>query len=238
MLPLTKVKPVAAPQMKKDEIRIVLVDDNELLRAGIRSFIASGSGINITGEAKTKAEATDLIRRSSPDVILLNLDLKCGDALGMISDLLSACKTSRMAVLTSSKDPEVHRQVMSKGAIGVISNEDTPDSLRNAIKRVHAGGVWIDRFVAAKMIGDLSSGRQWQNHNSDEKKLSTLTDREREVVKLLGEGLKNKEIGKRLFISPVTVHHHLTTVYSKLEVKNRLELIVYAYKHHLAEVPR
>jgi DNA-binding NarL/FixJ family response regulator len=131
-----------------------------------------------------------------------------------------------MAVLTNSKDPEVHRQAMSKGAIGIISQEDTPGSLMNAIKRVHSGGVWLDRFVAAKMIGDLSSGNNRLNHSPDEKKIATLTDREREVVRLVGEGLNNRQIAERLYISHITVHHHLTNIYSKLDVKDRLELIV------------
>jgi DNA-binding NarL/FixJ family response regulator len=143
-----------------------------------------------------------------------------------------------MAVLTDSKDPEIHRQAMSKGAIGIISQEDPPDSLTNAIRRVHSGGVWLDRFVAAQMIGDLSSGKNGQNRGREEKNIASLTDREREIIRLAGEGLKNNQIAERLFISPITVHHHLTNIYSKLDVKDRLELIVYAYKNRLADVPR
>ena len=225
------------PKPQVSEVRIILVDDSELVRAAIKALISSKGDFSVVGEAGDKAQAADLIRRERPDVILLNIDLQSGDGLGMIPDLLVACETSRLAILTSSRDPEVHRQAMSLGAIGVISKKDPPDLLTSAITRVHGGGVWLDRFVTAKVLGDLSSPGKRRNVDPEEKKIATLTDREREVIKLVGEGLRNKQIAGRLFISEVTVHHHLTSIYSKLEVADRLELVVYAYRNRLADLP-
>jgi DNA-binding NarL/FixJ family response regulator len=153
----------------------------------------------------------------------------------MIPDLLSACKSARLAVLTGSRDPEIHRKAMLLGAIGIISTDDPPGLLLNAVKRVNGGGVWIDRHVTARMLANLSIPGEL---SPDEEKIATLTERERQVIKLVALGLKNRRIGEQLFISEVTVHHHLTSIYSKLELTGRLELIVYAYRHRLADLPR
>jgi two-component system, NarL family, nitrate/nitrite response regulator NarL len=242
------MKPIAiTSRMKKRDalakpqssgVRIVLIDDNELLRAGVKLLISAKDDFSIVGEARDKAHAIDLVKRDRPDVILLDIELHFEDGLEMIPDLLAASETSRLAVLTSSSDPEVHRQAMLRGAIGVISKEESPELLLNAITRVHSGGVWLDHFVTAKMLGDLSLRDRRQSAGPQAKKIATLTRRECEVIQLVGEGLKNKEIAERLFISEVTVHHHLTSIYSKLEVKDRFELMVYAYRNRLADVPR
>ena len=223
---------------KVSEVKIVLVDDSKLVRAGIRALISAKGDFTVVGEAEDKAQAVDLIARERPDVILLNIDLQTGDGLSMIPDLLVACESSRLAILTSSRDPGVHRQAMSLGAIGVISKKDPPELLTSAITRVHAGGVWLDRFVTAKVLGDVSSSGKRRHVDPEEEKTATLTDREREVIRLVGDGLKNKQIAEKLFISDVTVHHHLTSIYSKLDVKDRLELIIYAYRNRLADLPR
>jgi len=219
------------------KIRVILVDDNELFRAGMKALISAKEEFAVVGEARDKAQALSIIEQEQPDVILLNAELKGDGGLEMISDLMSECETSRLAVLTGSGDPEIHQQAMSRGAIGVISKDDSPDLLMNAIKRVHAGGVWLDRFVTAEMLRNLSSGNKDQNTGREGADTASLTKREREVIRLVGEGLKNKQIAERLFISDVTVHHHLTSIYSKLRVKDRLELIVYAYRNRLAELP-
>jgi two-component system nitrate/nitrite response regulator NarL len=215
-------------------IRVVLMDDNELFRTGIESLLSAEGTITVVGAARERDRALDLIRNKRPHVILLNLELKQGEGLEMIPALLSACKTSRLAVLTDSRDPEIHREIISSGAIGVISKQESPELLKKAIKRVHSGSTWLDRFTSAEIIGAMS-GRQHNGRHGY--KIGSLTKREREVIRFVGKGLKNKEIADRLCISDVTVHHHLTSIYSKLEVGNRLELIIFAYKHNLAEVP-
>jgi DNA-binding NarL/FixJ family response regulator len=107
-----------------------------------------------------------------------------------------------------------------------------------AIERVHAGEAWLDRSLTASILRDLSPGTRSKKQDPDERKISSLTDREREVIRRVGEGLKTKQIAERLFISEITVHHHLTSVYSKLEVADRLELLIYAYRNGLADLPR
>jgi DNA-binding NarL/FixJ family response regulator len=141
-------------------------------------------------------------------------------------------------VLTGSGDPELHRQAVHLGAIGVLSKDKPAEILIKAIERIHAGEAWLDRTMTATVLREMSPRNRNRNQDPEEIKIASLTDREREVIKLVGEGLKNKQIAERLFISDVTVHHHLTSVYSKLEVADRLELLIYAYRHGLAELPR
>lgn len=223
------------PKPQVSAIRLVLVDDHELFRTGLRLLLSAAGDIHVAGEAKDKARAVSLVKRERPDVILLNIELQSGNALEMISDLLVACGTSRLAALTDSKDPEVHRQAMQHGAIGLISKEEPPEVLVNAIRRVHGGEVWIDRQVTARMFADAETVSKL---SPEERKIASLTAREREVIKLAALGLKNKRIAERLFISEITVHHHLTSIYSKLGVEDRLELMVFAYRNRLAELPR
>jgi len=216
-------------------VRVVLIDDHVLLRAGISSLISASDGFSIVGEAKDKSQAIAHIKHQQPDVILLNIELKSGDGLEMVPELLAACQKSRLAVLTDSRDPEIHRRAILLGASGVISKDDPPSLLLKAIARVHAGGAWL---VTAGILGELLSPKRRKEVSPERKKTAGLTQREREVIKLAGCGLKNKQIGERLFISAVTVHHHLTSIYSKLEVNDRVELLMYAYRNGLAEPPR
>ncbi|MEJ2111813.1 MAG: response regulator transcription factor [Acidobacteriota bacterium] len=205
------------------------MDDNELFRFGIHSLLAEEKSFSVVGTASQLYQAMDLIKETRPNVILLNLELNQGDGLQMISELLSGCKTSRLAVLTDSRDPDTHRDIISRGAIGIISKQESPEMLKEAIKRVYSGSAWLDRHVSAEILGTVS-GRK---HNGKYGyKIGALTRREREVIQHVGRGLKNKEIADSLCISDITVHHHLTSIYSKLEVENRLELIIFAYKHN------
>ncbi len=221
----------------KSEVRIVLVDDRELLRAGISSLISASNGFRVVGEAKDKAQGVARIKDAQPDIILLNLDLKSEDGVEMVPDLLAACETSRLAVLTDSEDPAIHRRAILLGARGVISKHEPAALLTKAIARVHAGGVWLDRSVTASLIGELFTPDNRQRVGPEERKMATLTEREREVIRLVGLGLRNKQIAERLFISEITVHHHLTSIYSKLGLMDRLELVIYAYRYGLAELP-
>ncbi len=229
-------------------IRIVLIDDHELFRAGIGALIRATEGLQIVGDAGDRGQAIDGVKRHQPNVILLNVEMKYGDGLEMVPELLAACPTSRLAVLTDSKDPETHRRAIVLGAVAIISKDDPSKLLTSAIQRIHAGGVWLDRSVGGSVIGGLlNPNSRWKvsgdseialTDSRDSEKITTLTEREREVIRLVGMGLKTRQIGERLFISDITVHHHLTSIYSKLELKDKVELLIYAYRHRLAELPR
>jgi DNA-binding NarL/FixJ family response regulator len=119
--------------------------------------------------------------------------------------------------------------------MGIVLKEHAPYQLLKAIMKVHDGEVWIERSMMGSMIHELNKPN---TVDPEITKIESLTDREREVIALVGEGLKNKQVGERLFISETTVTHHLSSVFSKLDVSDRLELIIYAFRHGLAKMPK
>ena len=225
-----------APQSATSNVRVLLVDDHLLFRAGMKLLICEKKGYLVVGEASSRTEALALVKSEEPDIILLSSELNESGALEMIPELFAAYEESRVLVLTGSRDPEINRRAVVLGAMGVISKEKPAETLMKAIEKIHLGEAWLDRFLTASLLGELSPRKK--KPDPQQQKIESLTQREREVIKLVGEGLKNKQIAERLFISDITVHHHLTSVYSKLEVTDRLELLIYAYRNGLADIPR
>ncbi len=220
-------------------IRLALIDERALSRAGIQAILANKHGFEIIGEAGNKVDAIALVEREQPDVILMNIG-ENGDArsLDIIPELLANSENSRLLVLMGAQDGEIQHQAVCHGALGVITMDKSPDAMIKAIERIHAGEAWLDRSMTASVLSSLSPAGRAKKGNPEEAKIKSLTGRELEVIKLVGEGLKNKAIGQKLFISEITVHHHLTAIYSKLDVTDRLELIIYAYRNGLAQLPR
>jgi len=167
-------------------------------------------------------------------VIILDLVLGDEDGLSFLPELCQASPTSRVLVLTGVQNPDAHRRAIRRGAMGIVLKEHAADQLLKAIMKVNDGEVWIERSMMGSMIQEFNKPAMVDPEIA---KIESLTDREREVIALIGEGLKNKQVGERLFISETTVTHHLSSVFSKLEVSDRLELIIYAFRHGLAKMP-
>jgi two-component system, NarL family, nitrate/nitrite response regulator NarL len=219
-------------------IRVVHIDEQLLFRVGISSLMGESSGIKVVGGAGTRAAALALVQGEQPDVILLDLAFKEGSSLDFLPDLREAAGQAKVLILTGVADQELHRKAVRLGARGLVFKDAPVDMLIKAIEKVCAGELWLDRVTTAAVFDELSRRKESRNPNPEESKIATLTAREREVICLVGEGLKNKQIGERLFISDVTVRHHLTSIFNKLDVADRLELVIYAYRHGLAPIPR
>ena len=218
-------------------IRILLVDDHIVVRAGLRLIIQSRPGMAIAGEAGNSAEAIALATSLQPNIVLLDLDLGGESGTTLISQLIAAASEARIIALTGIRDREIHRQAVLLGAMGVVPKEKAADVLVSAIERVHAGEAWLDPSLVAGVLNQVSRAKPAKT-DPDTERIASLTNREREVIALLGEGIKNKEIAERLFISETTVRHHLTSIFDKLEVADRVELLIYALRHGLASPPR
>lgn len=226
------------PKATEPLIRLVLINGYALSRAGIQAILSNNPGFDVVGEAENGTDAVALVEQEQPDVILMNIGSNGGiSGIDVIPQLLAISEESRLLVLMGNYDPETQHKAVCSGAIGVITMDKPPAMLIKAIERVHAGEVWLDRSMTASVLSALSPAGKAKKADPEEAKIKTLTERELEVIKLVGEGLKNKAIGERLFISEITVHHHLTSIYSKLAVADRLELIVYAYRNGLAQLP-
>jgi two-component system, NarL family, nitrate/nitrite response regulator NarL len=208
-----------------------------MVRTALRMFLDSWPNLRVVGEAADQTEALALATREQPDVILLDLDLGDTSGLDLLPDLLTAASSTRVLILTGVHNPELHRQAVSLGAMGLVLKEKSIDILLQAIEKVHIGEVWLESSMVADVLSTMAHKRGGKQLNSEEAKIATLTAREREVISLVGEGLRNKQIAQRLFISETTVRHHLTSIFSKLGVAERIELVIYAYRHGLAKIP-
>src|SRR5256712_5670897 len=218
-------------------IRVLIIDDHGIVRAGLRMLLESQPGITVVGEAATCADALELATSAQPDVIVLDLDLGGENAVERIPALLHAAREARILILTGVRDSETHRQAIRHGAMGLVLKEKAAETLLQAIAKVRAGEVWLEPTMIARVLGDLTRSQTSPRTSPEAAKIATLTEREREVITLIGEGLRNKHMAERLYISEATVRHHLTSIFAKLGVTDRFELAIYAYQHGLAKPP-
>jgi two-component system nitrate/nitrite response regulator NarL len=218
-------------------VRVLIVDDHGIMRAGLRMLLESQPGLTVVGEASTCADALALATGTQPDVIVLDLDLGGENAVESIPTLLRTAPDTRILVLTGVRDPEIHRQAIHHGALGLVLKEKAVETLLQAITKVRAGEVWLESTMIARVLGDLTRPQPSLQTSAEATQIARLTEREREVITLVGEGLRNKHIAARLYISEATVRHHLTAIFAQLDVSDRFELAIYAYQHGLAKPP-
>jgi DNA-binding NarL/FixJ family response regulator len=214
-------------------IRVLFISDLLLMRAAL-CHLLEASEIRLVGEAASCAEALSLTAREHPDIILVDLDSR-SDALACVRELASAADGSRIIVLTDRARAGDHPALMELGAAGVVLKNERPEVLIKAIRKVHAGEIWLDRINTAQVL--VRAARRRRSEDLEAVKIAALTRREHEIIALVGEGLKNRLIAGRLFISEATVRNHLTSILDKLGLSDRFELAVYAYRVGLVHYP-
>ena len=216
-------------------IRVLLVESHQTMRAGLRLLIEKEPGIKVVGEADTLREALQIASREQPSIILVGLIVGTDHDLDDLPLLLLASKDSRAVALTSTPDVNLDRRAVKAGAMGLISKQAAPDVLIKAIQKVHEGEAWLDRCTVADVLTEMSRPVRQEIVNGIVTQIASLTKRQRDIIKLVSRGYKNKLVAQHLAISDVTVRHHLTSIFSKLELADRFELIIYAYKNGLAD---
>lgn len=223
------------PNSATGQLRIMIVDDQLMVRAGLRKLLED-AGISVVAMAGNRTEAIALAAREQPDVILIELEVDGEDALRFVPDIRDAARNARVLILTGLKQ-EGHQRAVQAGAVGVVFKSQEPEVLIKAVRKVHAGEVWLDRIAMGNLFSEMTRKKS-DGRDLDETRRESLTDRELQVISLIAEGLKNKQIAQRLFISETTVTHHLSSIFSKLDVSDRLELVIYAFGHDLARLPK
>ncbi|MFL6212847.1 MAG: response regulator [Blastocatellia bacterium] len=213
--------------------RILLIDDHPVIRKGLRAVLGEYPEYEVVGEAGSRAEALALTESERPNLALLDLDLGSATSLDFLSELLDAGNGMQVLVLTGVRDKELHRQALQLGAKGIVLKDHAAEILIEAIEKVSAGEMWLDHSMLVALLGTSARG----SVDPERVKINMLTEREREIIHLLAEGLRNKQIGKRLFISEITVRHHLTSIFNKLAVSDRVELLIYAYRNGIVAAP-
>jgi two-component system, NarL family, nitrate/nitrite response regulator NarL len=218
-------------------IRILMVEDHSMVRSGLKMLLESYPELNVLGAVGTRAEALALAEQGQPDVIVLDLDLGADNGLDLLPQLQASVPSAKVLILTGLRDPETHRRAMQLGAAGLVLKEKAADVLVKALVKVHAGEFWYDRSLMSSMVVNMQRNKHNQQVDEDAARIARLTKREREIITHLAEGLRNKEIAARLHISENTARHHLSSIFSKLEVEDRFELIIFSFRHGLAKPP-
>ena len=216
-------------------IRILLVDDHQIFLTGLQLLIEKEPDMIVVGTASNRAEALALMQEH-PDIVLLDLDLGNESGIDFLPQLIEPEEPPRVIIVTGVPDPELHLRAVRLGALGVVLKLDPPGFLVKAIRKVHGGEMWLNRPMISTVMTELIHARA-KKMDSEALKIAELTVREREVIALVAEGMRNKQIGERLFISEKTVRHYLTSVFDKLGVADRLALMIYAFQHGLAKIP-
>ena len=222
--------------LTESTIRVLLVESHQTLRAGLRLLIEREPGIKVVGEADSLRAALQIASREQPSIILVGLMVGTDQDLDNLPLLLVASKDARALALTSTPDVNLDRRAVKAGAMGLISRQVAPDVFIKAIRKVHMGEAWLDRCTVADVLTEMSRPAKQEIVNATARQMGNLTKRERDIIKLVSRGYKNKLVAQHLAISDVTVRHHLTSIFSKLELTDRFELIIYAYKNGLADM--
>lgn len=220
-------------------IRVFIIDDHRSILWGLERLIESGAPrLHVVGTAVNCAEAVKLLGTATPDVILLDIDLGDENGVQEIPNLLNVTD-GRILILTGVRDESLHDKAVLAGASGVVMKEASAETILTAIEKVHEGQLWLDRIATGRIFFEFSRENAAQASDPERAKIASLTDREREIVAVASThaGANAKSIADILSISEHTLRNHLTSIYDKLDVANRLELFAYAHKHGLTKRP-
>ncbi len=216
-------------------IRVLLVDDHKTILWGLERLIeGENPRMQVIGKATNKMEVFAFLKLSKPDIVLLDLDLNGESSLDFLEELLQESR-ARVLVLTASQDPVVHQRAIINGASGIVLKSENADVILRAIKYVHAGELWFDRAATSRLLRSLNAPVPTFSKATQLSKIATLTPKERQVISAMAliPGARNKAVADRLCMSEHTLRNHLTGIYAKLDLENRLELCMYAIAHKL-----
>jgi len=218
--------------MTVEDIRVLLVDDQELVRYGFRLMLDSTPGMTVVGEAGNGTQAIGALERLQPDVVLMDVRMPGMSGIEATNRIVSARPDTRVLVLTTYDVDEYAFGALGAGAAGFLLKDTRPDDLVAAIRAVHSGDAVVSPRITAKLIEVAAPHlglRQGPATDADVA-LSELTAREREIFVLIGRGETNGEIATRLFVSESTVKSHVGRVLFKLDLRNRVEAVIRAYE--------
>lgn len=207
-----------------EKIRVLIVDDHEMVRMGLATYLNTEKDIEVIGEASNGKQGIDLAERLQPDVILMDLVMEEMDGISATKEIKTRLPDIKIIVLTSFIDQDKVFPVIEAGAFSYLLKTSRAEEIAKAIREAVKGNPTIEGKVTSMMINKMQR---------DPQKHETLTQRELEVLILIGKGLSNKEIGEELFIGIKTVKTHVSNILAKIEVDDRTQAAIYANRHGL-----
>ena len=220
------------------KIRIVVADDHPIFRDGLCRLLALEEDFQVVAQAEDGRQVLEVLQQHEPDILLLDLKMPGLDGLATLQRIQTARGKTRVIVLTASDDKNEFVQAMKLGTSGIVLKQTATDMLIKSIRKVHAGEIWLDSHTTAAVIRQFVANEDIPQmpstvNSTSERERSPLSQREREIVALVAQGFKNKEMAEKMFISEQTVKNHLHNIFDKLGVSDRLELALYAIHNNL-----
>lgn len=209
-------------------IRLLLIDDHQMVRLGLSSYFSVQEDMSVVGEAENGQEGLELALEKKPDVILMDLVMEVMDGIEATQKILKEWPEAKIIILTSFIDDEKVYPAMEAGASGYLLKTSSASEIAEAIRSTYKGDAVFDGEVTEKMMNREMKKDEWVLHDD-------LTNREQEVLHLIAQGYSNQEIADELFITLKTVKTHVSNILSKLEVEDRTQAAIYAFRHDIVE---
>ncbi len=227
--------PMDASTHAQDPLRVLIVDDHALFRRGLRMVLEQESDVEVVGEAADGEEAVDVAQELMPDVILMDVRMPKRSGIEATEEIKDLIPHARILMLTISEDESDLFDAIKAGASGYLLKEISIEEVADAVRAVAAGQSRLSPSMASKLLTEFAAMSR-RSEEPEQLPAPRLTDREMQVLRLVAQGLANREIAKQLFISENTVKNHIRNILEKLHLHSRMEAVVYAVREKLLEI--
>jgi DNA-binding NarL/FixJ family response regulator len=205
-------------------MKILIVDDHPVFRAGLLALIESESELDVCGEAEDGEQAISQVKKLNPDIVIIDINMPRLNGIEATSQILAIHPNIKVIALSINTGEQIVKDMLNAGAVGYLLKDETPEELVNAIKKINKGDIYLSSKITRAALGKGKQETVDKVQNSEEC-IGEISMREREILQMIAEGFRNKEIAEKIFISPFTVKKHISNTYHKLNVNSRIKAI-------------